>query len=85
MEDWKGRKGIGSNKEMPVTEGAAATGGAGEGSVGLSETKSWNNVMAAQMGGESGEEWMHLYIWLSPFAVHWNCHNAVDQLDSSTK
>ena len=24
----------------------------------------------ALMGGEFGEEWIHVYIWLSPFAVH---------------
>ena len=22
------------------------------------------------MGGEFGEEWIHIYVWLSPFAVH---------------
>ena len=22
------------------------------------------------MGGEFGGEWMHVYVWLSPFAVH---------------
>ena len=22
------------------------------------------------MGGESGGEWIHVYLWLSPFAVH---------------
>ena len=22
------------------------------------------------MGGEFGEEWIHVYVWLSPFAVH---------------
>ena len=22
------------------------------------------------MGGESGGEWIHVYVWLSPFAVH---------------
>ena len=25
---------------------------------------------AAWMGGESGEEWIHGYVWLRPFAVH---------------
>ena len=25
---------------------------------------------AAWMGGESGGEWIHIYVWLSPFAVH---------------
>ena len=23
-----------------------------------------------QPGGEFGEEWIHVYVWLSPFAVH---------------
>jgi len=26
--------------------------------------------VAAWMGGESVGEWMHVYVWLSPFAVH---------------
>ena len=26
--------------------------------------------VAAWMGGESGGEWMHVHVWLSPFAVH---------------
>ena len=26
--------------------------------------------MAAWMGGEFGGEWIHVYMWLSPFAVH---------------
>ena len=26
--------------------------------------------VAAWMGGESGGEWIHVYVWLSPFAVH---------------
>ena len=26
--------------------------------------------VAACMGGELGGEWIHVYIWLSPFAVH---------------
>ena len=26
--------------------------------------------MAASTGGEFGGEWMHVYVWLSPFAVH---------------
>ena len=25
---------------------------------------------AAWMGGEFGEEWIHVYVWLRPFAVH---------------
>ena len=33
----------------------------------------WNSAqgyVAAQMGGESGGEWIHVCVWLSPFAVH---------------
>ena len=26
--------------------------------------------MAAWIGGELGGEWLHVYVWLSPFAVH---------------
>jgi len=26
--------------------------------------------VAAWMGGESGGEWIHIYVWLSPIAVH---------------
>ena len=26
--------------------------------------------VAAWMGGEFGGEWIHVYAWLSPFAVH---------------
>jgi len=26
--------------------------------------------VAAWMGGEVGGEWIHVYVWLSPFAVH---------------
>ena len=26
--------------------------------------------MAVWMGGEFGGEWIHAYVWLSPFAVH---------------
>ena len=28
------------------------------------------SYVAAWMGGEFGGEWMHVYVWLSPFAVH---------------
>ena len=34
----------------------------------------WNSAqcyVAAWMGGEFGGEWIHVYVWLSPFAVHW--------------
>ena len=26
--------------------------------------------VAARVGGEFGGEWIHVYVWLSPFAVH---------------
>ena len=26
--------------------------------------------VAAWMGGDCGGEWIHVYVWLSPFAVH---------------
>ena len=26
--------------------------------------------VAAWMGGEFGAEWMHVYVWLSPFGIH---------------
>ena len=26
--------------------------------------------MRARMGGEFGGEWIHVYVWPSPFAVH---------------
>ena len=26
--------------------------------------------VAAWMGGEFGGEWIHVYVWLSPFAMH---------------
>ena len=32
----------------------------------------WGTLLsvAAWMGGEFGEEWIHVYVWLSPFAAH---------------
>ena len=33
----------------------------------------WNSAqyyVAAQMGGKSGGEWIRVYVWLSPFALH---------------
>ena len=33
--------------------------------------KSAQCYVAAWMGGEFGGEWIHVYVWLSPFAVHW--------------
>ena len=32
----------------------------------------WNSAqcyVAAWLGGEFGKEWIHVYVWLSPFAV----------------
>ena len=31
--------------------------------------------VAARMGGAFGGEWMHVYLWLSSFAVHLNIAN----------
>ena len=33
--------------------------------------KSVQSYVAAWMGVEFGGERIHVYIWLSPFAVHW--------------
>ena len=44
----------------------------------------WNSTqryMAARMGGDGGE-WVHVYVWLSPFAVHLS--NIVNRLYPST-
>ena len=33
----------------------------------------WNSAQGyvpAWMGGEFGGEWIHVYVWLSPFAAH---------------
>ena len=33
----------------------------------------WNSAqcyVAARIGGEFGGEWIHVYVWLNPFAVH---------------
>ena len=33
----------------------------------------WNSAqcyVAVWMGGEFGGEWIHVYVWLGPFAVH---------------
>ena len=34
--------------------------------------------VAAWMGGEYGGEWIHVHVWLSPFAVHLNYPNIVN-------
>ena len=47
----------------------------------------WNSAqcyVAAWMGGEFGRERIHVYVWLSPFAVLLN-HNIVNQLYPNTK
>lgn len=41
--------------------------------------------VAAWIGGEFGEDWIHVCVWLSPFAVHCNHYNIVNQLYSSIK
>ena len=35
--------------------------------------------------GLIGGEWIHVYVWLSPFASTWNYHNTVNQLYSKVK
>ena len=43
----------------------------------------WNSAqcyVAAWMGGEFGGEWIHVYIWLSPFPVHLNYCSIVNWL-----
>ena len=45
--------------------------------------------VAAWMGGESGGEWMHVHVWLSPFAVHLtlsqHCYLAILQYKTKLK
>ena len=33
--------------------------------------------VAAWMGGEFGEEWIHIYIWFSPLTLHLKLSNIV--------
>ena len=44
--------------------------------------------VAAWMGGEFGEEWIHVYVWLSPFTVHLklsqHCSSAILIMDCSS-
>ena len=43
--------------------------------------RTWNPAqcyVAAWMGGKFGEEWIHVYVWLSPFSVHYR--NIVNRL-----
>ena len=39
----------------------------------------------AWMGGRFGGEWIHVCVWLSPFAVHRNYHATVTWLHPNTK
>ena len=35
--------------------------------------RTWNSALcyvAAWMGGGFGREWIHVYVWMSPFVVH---------------
>ena len=43
--------------------------------------------VAAWLGGEFGEEWLHAYVWLSLFAVHpkLSYYNIVNQLYPNTR
>ena len=36
----------------------------------LYSTDNCSMLCAAWMGAESGGEWIHVYVWLSPFTVH---------------
>ena len=36
----------------------------------LYNTLNCQSYVAAWMGGEFRGEWIHVYVWLSPFAVH---------------
>ena len=44
--------------------------------------------VAAWMGGEFGAEWIHVYVWLSPFLVHLKlsqqCQSAIHQYKIKT-
>ena len=41
------------------------------------------SYMAAWMRGEFGAEWIHVYVWLSCYAVHLNYHNIINRLYSN--
>ena len=41
--------------------------------------------VAAWMEGEFGREWIHVYVWLSPFDVHLKQYNIVNWLYHDTK
>ena len=42
-------------------------------------------LVAACMGGEFGEEWIRVCVWLSPFAIHLKLSQSVHQLYPNTK
>ena len=41
--------------------------------------------VVAWMGGEFGEEWIYVYIWLSPLLFTYNYYNIVNHLYHNTK
>ena len=41
--------------------------------------------MPASMGGGFGGEWIHVYIWLNPFAVHLKLPHIVNRLYPNAK
>ena len=43
------------------------------------------SYMAAWMRGEFGAEWIHVYVWLSCYAVHLNYHNIINRLYSNIR
>ena len=48
----------------------------------------WNSAQCyvpALMGGTFGREWIHVYVWLSPLAVHLKLSQLVNWLYPSTK
>ena len=50
--------------------------------------ESWDHkegYVAIWIGGEFGKEWIHIYVWLSPFAVHLKLSNTVNLLYSNIK
>ena len=42
--------------------------------------------VAAWMGGKFGREWIHVHVWLSPFAVHLklsqHCQSSISQIQN---
>ena len=41
--------------------------------------------VAAWMGGDFGGEWIHVYVWLSPFAAQLKLPQPANQLYSNIK